>query len=196
MGLLGETDELRKWYGGQVQHRATLFEDDGGRFAVRLEPLEKRRSYRIARDLGSRRVLQLCIPDKFLKRMAKVKQFLRQKFVLCGRVYIPLHPKDNSVYMIETDENYGGRIAQMWCGDQYRLSFHQFVQRHNPLDLNADQVRECLTPSPGFTACTHLVMQPISKWCTRFSIGFSTSIPVLEFRQQNVEILADIIGWF
>ena len=37
-----------------------------------------------------------------------------------------------------------------------------------------------------------MVIQPISKWATRFDLGLSTSIPVLEFAADDVDYIEDI----
>ena len=65
--------------------------------------------------------------------------FLKQKFVVCGRVFVPFHAKESNVYMIETNENVD-RISKAAYGDQHRLSFKQFVNEYNPLELNYGQV--------------------------------------------------------
>ena len=102
--------------------------------------MEKRRSHRLARYLGSRRIIQLRIPDELvMKQLSEVQSYLSQKFVLCGRIYVPLHAKDSSVYMIETNEDYE-RQPGSWCGDEHRRPFADVVSWHNPLNLNKNQV--------------------------------------------------------
>ena len=139
LGLMGEWYGDQDWHGGQIQQLARLVES-GKTFKIRLEPMEKRRSHRFARYLGSRRIIQLRIPDELvMKQLPALQSYLSQKFVLCGRIYVPLHAKDNSVYMIETNENYE-RQPGSWCGDEYRRSFADVVSWHNPLNLNKNQV--------------------------------------------------------
>lgn len=141
LGLMGEWYGDPDWYGGQVQQIARL-KSDGPTFTpyVCLEPLEKTRSNRFARFLGSRRILQIRVSkDLLMRETSKIREFLCQKFILCGRVYVPFHATENSIYMLETDENWE-RIPDKSCGDQYRMSFGEFVAWHNPLDLNCNQV--------------------------------------------------------
>ncbi|KAF8648909.1 hypothetical protein AX16_006144 [Volvariella volvacea WC 439] len=173
VGLMGGWQKDQDWYGGKIQQLARLVRDRSkGSFAIQLLPMEKRRSYRFARFLGSRRILQLKVPDEVVNNdNERVRQWLRRKFIICGRVFMAFHSKDSSVYMMETDENYERETAT-WCGDQYRLSFSQFIHWHNPFDLNQNQ--------------------PISKWSARFAIGFSDTVPGLEFRSKNIFMIDDI----
>ncbi|KAF8053860.1 hypothetical protein FPV67DRAFT_1703475 [Lyophyllum atratum] len=82
LGLMGTWYEEPDWYGGQIQQLARLAPHNGS-YKVHLDPVEKRRSYRLARFLGSRRVLQLRIPDDMAKQESPaIKEFLLQKFIL------------------------------------------------------------------------------------------------------------------
>lgn len=140
LGLMGEWKGDPNWHGGQIQQLARLVRYQGS-YKVHLEPMEKRRSYRLARFLGSRRILQLRVPGELVKKESDaLKNYLLQKFILCGRVFVPFCSKDSGVYLVETDENYQ-RCMVMDFGDQFRRSFSEIIQWHNPLDLNKDQVR-------------------------------------------------------
>ncbi|KAG6878945.1 hypothetical protein C0992_006382 [Termitomyces sp. T32_za158] len=115
---------------------------------------------------------KLKIPKDLIHAENKqLKEFMRHKFILCGRVFVPFFAKDHAVYLVETAEDYE-RCAADWAGDQFRMSFKDIINWHNPLDLNLNQ--------------------PINKYATRFSLVFSTSIPALEFKQENVEIISDM----
>jgi hypothetical protein len=35
------------------------------------------------------------------------------------------------------------------------------------------------------------VLQPIRKWAARFDLGFSTSVPVLEFKLEDIHFIDD-----
>ena len=127
------------WHGGQLQQLARLVKSEKT-FKIQLEPIEKRRSHRFARYLSSRRMIQLRIPDELvMKELPAVRKYLSQKFVLCGRIFVPLHAKDNSVYLIETNEDYE-RQPGSWCGDEHRRPFSDVISWHNPLHLNKKQV--------------------------------------------------------
>jgi RNA-dependent RNA polymerase len=100
--------------------------------------MQMTRSHRFARFLGSRRLLQIKLSAS-RRDVAHERQFLLQKFVLCGRVFIPFSTKDGKVYLMETDENYE-RSAVPIQGDHYRISLQDFVRWHNPMDFNRNQV--------------------------------------------------------
>ncbi|KAF8167315.1 RNA dependent RNA polymerase-domain-containing protein [Crassisporium funariophilum] len=173
LGLMGEWKGVPEWYGGQIQQLARLVKV-GDSMKVLLEPMEKRRSHRFARFYGSRRFLQLRIPDDLLKTQNKaVKEFLVAKFILCGRVFVPFHSKDGGLYMVETNEDFG-RQSQRWCSDHHRLSYRDFINWHNPLFMkkNASQI--------------------ISKYVTRFALGLSNSVPALQFETDNIMYITDI----
>lgn len=69
LGLMGKWYDEEDWYGGQIQQIARLAKGENGAYQIQLEPMEKRRSYRFARYLGSRRMLQLKIPDDWVMRL-------------------------------------------------------------------------------------------------------------------------------
>lgn len=141
LGLMGSWEGDNDWYGGQIQQLARLAEDGKTKtFKILLEPMEKRRSHRFARFCGSRSMLQLRIPVKLLQeKNSQIKTALNRKFVLCGRIFVPFHSKDNSLYMVETNEDVF-RKSQAWCDDNHRQSFSEFINWHNPLEHNSNQV--------------------------------------------------------
>jgi RNA-dependent RNA polymerase len=96
------------------------------------------RSHRFARYLGSRRLLQIKIGDVYADLSAE-REFLEQRFILCGRVFRPFAVKDGKVYAAEVNENYC-RNSDNREGDQYRCSLEDIVGWHNPLYLNSGQV--------------------------------------------------------
>ncbi len=141
LGLMGRWREQDDWFGGRIQQIARLSKPGkSDHYQIHLEPMEKRRSHRFARYCGSRRILQLRIPKKLiLAESAKLKIFLQGKFILCGRVFIPFHAKDHSLYLVETNEDWE-RTSQRECGDGNRLSLADFINWHNPPEYNYKQV--------------------------------------------------------
>ncbi|KAH9486232.1 RNA-dependent RNA polymerase 1 [Psilocybe cubensis] len=170
---LGLNQSNQNWYGGQIQQLARLIGENGN-YKIILEPMEKRRSHRFARFYGSRRFLQLRIPEQTLQKEShQVVKFLTRSFVLCGRIFVPFHSKEGSLYMVETDQNYG-RLSMDFFGDQYRMPFCKFINWHNPL------------------AEPKNYNQTITKYATRFAIGLSNSVPALEFQAKNIIFIDDI----
>ncbi|KAK0234147.1 RNA dependent RNA polymerase-domain-containing protein [Armillaria fumosa] len=171
LGPMGDFEGETHWYGGRIQQIGHLIQINKKDFKVELQPLEMRKSTRFTRYLGSRRVLQLRVSDNLLmKAETEVREFLAQKFVICGRIFVPWVPKEGSLYLVEGNENYE-RMGQKWCGDQYRLSYPAILEWHNPALLNSKQ--------------------PIAKYVTRNTLGLSTSIPGLIFEERNILEIAD-----
>ena len=184
LGLYGDwahfpaTDCFPDWYGGRVVQHARLVQDvRPGGFKVQLEPMEYRKdSTRIARFLGSRRVLHLGVADSLLfKDEHGLKQFLNQKFILCGRVFVALKSKEGKVYMVEVNEDYE-RQAWLKEGDNKRKTFQEIIDWHNPMGRNMKQVcstgwcclqqvddcccfRQCRSGLQGLTLGFHLLSQ-------------------------------------
>ena len=81
----------QKWYGGKIQQVARLSEAENGSFQLTLTKMESRKSNRFARFLSSRRLLQVSIGKQLVNdRKEDVDAFFKQKFVLCGRVFVAL----------------------------------------------------------------------------------------------------------
>ncbi|OSD01194.1 hypothetical protein PYCCODRAFT_1392370 [Trametes coccinea BRFM310] len=177
LGLQGEWETAEDWYGGKIQQVARL-EEQQGTLRLVLSPMEMRKSTRFARFLGSRRILQISIPQSMRYAQAdKLKEFLMNKFILCGRVFVAFGAKDSKVFLMETNEDYerGRRVP----GDDQRLSLEEFIAWHNPMDKNGNQA--------------------VSKWATRFDLGLSVSVPVLSFNPKYMyniddEVVNKVIG--
>jgi RNA-dependent RNA polymerase len=132
----GETD----WHGGRIIQIARLFKQQNGDICIQLEGLEyQRASTRFSRFLGSRRILRVNVSSDLLYDEEKVRSFFLKKFVLCGRVFVPLRPKDSKVYLVEIREDHE-RSPNAKEGDDRRLSFEDIVKWHNPLGTNRKQV--------------------------------------------------------
>ncbi|KAG8219296.1 RNA dependent RNA polymerase-domain-containing protein [Butyriboletus roseoflavus] len=166
LGGMGPWKGKDGWYGGRIQQVGRLVRAHG-RFLIHLEKPEIRRSHRFSRYLGSRRILQVRVADDLLYKHGDDVRLLlsSSKFILCGRVFLPFHAKEGSMYLIETNQDFE-RSASSQDGDQFRISLKDFICWHNPLGSND--------------------RQPISKWSTRWALGLSTSIPTIEFEPQYI----------
>ncbi|KAF5377742.1 hypothetical protein D9757_009386 [Collybiopsis confluens] len=176
LGLMGNWQSAGNWFGGQIQQIVTLEEDELKRLRLRLEPLEMRRSTRLTRKLGSRRVLQVRIADDFLRDAAKARivKFLARKFILNGRVFVPTPPKESAVYLVEIDEDFE-RAPSIKLGDDRRKSLGEILEWHNPMALNSNQAR---------------IYYP----ATLAALALSNSVPALIFEVQNIHFIDDIIA--
>ena len=146
LGLKGEWQGKRDWYGGQIQQVVRLSKPNG-EFRYRLDQPSMQRSNRFARFLGSRRILQIKLSkDVQYAKDSSLPEHLSSRFLLCGRVFAPFASKDSSVYMMELNED-AGRSPDRHQGDDTRLSLWDFIEWHNPLSLNMKQVRSMCDPS-------------------------------------------------
>ncbi|KAI0829054.1 RNA dependent RNA polymerase-domain-containing protein [Trametes gibbosa] len=164
LGLQGEWMEAEDWYGGKVQQVA-LLEEGGNSLHLVLGLMETRKSCRFARFLGSRRLIQVSVSREMLRTHGDtLKDFFKQKFILCGRVFVAFGMKEGKIFLMETQEDYerGSRVLS----DARRMSLEEFVNWHNPLDKNGNQA--------------------VSKWTTRFDLGLSISVPALAFAPDNM----------
>ncbi|KAJ6501107.1 RNA dependent RNA polymerase-domain-containing protein [Mycena vitilis] len=173
LGLMGSFEGVPDYYGGNLKLTVRLLDMGENQIpGVRLEPPEMSGSHHLARELGSVSVLAL----RDDKDGALARHWACRKFILCGRTYVALPPKDKKVYLIETDEDHE-RDAQAWCGDQHRVSYDEYLRKNNPLHLNGDQ--------------------PLAKYFTRLNLYLSTSIPALELDSKNMFFIGDgyADGW-
>ncbi|KAF7966382.1 hypothetical protein HWV62_38905 [Athelia sp. TMB] len=106
LGLMGEWKGVPNYYGGKVQQKLRLNKGSAG-YYLTPEPLEMTRSYRFARYLGSRRLLQIRLDEKLLQQERdEIAEFLAKDFVICGRTFRPFTSKEESVYLVETTRDY------------------------------------------------------------------------------------------
>ena len=88
-------------------------------------------------------MIRLAVPESI--RKDRLSDFLAQRFVLCGRVFVALRPRESKggnawkVYLIEVSENVDRR-PKASEGDHRRLTLREFVRWHNPVELNRKQV--------------------------------------------------------
>ncbi|KAL0578252.1 hypothetical protein V5O48_003747 [Marasmius crinis-equi] len=176
LGLMGEWHGTDKWFGGRVQFVATLEQAKDKKYGFQLEQIEMKRSNRVARALGSRRVIQIRIGKVNLnstEERVNVTDFLSQRFVLNGRVFLVIPPKDDVLYAIEVNADYERR-SQMQLGDHLRWTLGQFLDWHNPLECNDKQA--------------------VAKYFARIALGLSVSVPAIEFQCDRIKYIPDIVA--
>jgi RNA-dependent RNA polymerase len=136
LGCMGEFDGVPNWYGGRIQHRAQIVQENGT-FGLRLcQPEMDGTSRMMYRLLGSRRFIQVGLKefdDSPLEgeskdeRLERLKKWLRHPFVLLGRVYKFFYKKENVIFLYETDENYERKCSTKQ-GDYKRKSLENIIQ--------------------------------------------------------------------
>lgn len=117
--------------------------------------------------------------------------FKNQGLVINGRVFRAFYARSNAVHLVETNEG-SFRAADPLLGDLSRGSLKDFIEWHNPLYANPSQVR---FPSVIFLRLLlrhGLSLETLTKWASRFALGFSDSQPGLSFSPANILFIPDI----
>ena len=139
LGLRGEWKGVPDWYGGRIEQVVRLSKSNG-QFTYRLDRPDRKKSTRFARFLGSRRIIKVKLSkDLLYEKGDSVRDHLSGPFVLCGRVFVPFASKEGNTYIMEVNED-KDRTPDSTQGDDNRMSLWDFIQWHNPLDLNQNQV--------------------------------------------------------
>ncbi|KAG9048971.1 hypothetical protein FS837_011522 [Tulasnella sp. UAMH 9824] len=166
LGLCSRSDDtadlgMGTWWGGRIEQRAVMVKNTTApksmcngdpasniSWGIRLfHHAVKGKSCRFTRKFGSRRFIQLAIPDfKKLTREERnsLKKELFKPHLLHGRIFRAFSAHDGTVRLIETDEDYE-RVARPEVGDSRRLSFRKFLDWFNPLERNATQASHLST---------------------------------------------------
>ena len=114
---------------------------DKSRIIWTLSPLKLGRSNRAMRAFGSRRLLQVKIAKTLFQKKLIVEGYLRNKFVLNGRIFETIWLKDDSAYLLETGD-YRDSICRSSLTNVGRVDLMGFLNWHNPVAFNSNQVRE------------------------------------------------------
>ena len=105
LGLCREWEGDPSWYGGKICQIASVVETEDG-FTIHLRTMMKHPSNRFTRYFGPCCMLQVKLPkDKVMQWQSDdVRIFMQNKFVLCGRIFVPFAAKDGKVFLMETNE--------------------------------------------------------------------------------------------
>jgi RNA-dependent RNA polymerase len=147
---LGFSTDNPEWFGGKVEFRGQL--QDGGpsnpyAYKVVLEKPQIGASCRFTRRFGSMSFLRVKVPDMFLNRPNnRLTDFFSRPFILNGRVFQTFYAKDDNMFLFRTNEIFkGGSIQAPGSSSQARgFSFQEFLDWHNPLELNTNQASSIL----------------------------------------------------
>jgi RNA-dependent RNA polymerase len=201
---------IGQWWGGRVEQVAVLrrVEKKRNPLVIRSkdnEPppeytVELRqhrvhgKSHRFARRWGSRRFIQLRLPDPlFQNDRTHLQAYLNQPFILHGRIFRAFFASEGVVHLVETSENWQ-RASIGGMGDNDRISLHEFLNWHIPLSLNSEQVKNLRPKAENLL--TIPMFQLMSKLCSRFKLGLSTSIPAVIFDTENIVEIPDLCKSF
>lgn len=135
------------FYGGQVQFRGTLSLPRGAKIPIlKLEAPTLGPSTQFGRRLGSKSLFRIKLSREvqWMNPMALLNYF-RRPFIICGAVFRSFYSKENNIFLVKTNERWDG--TSVLPNDQAELgvmSFMDFINWHNSLELNCNQVSELL----------------------------------------------------
>jgi len=142
---LGNNPNCPGWYGGKVRFSGRLqvvSEDENGKknakksFKIVLDDCALWTSFRHARRWGSWSYLRVKVPSQaFYDSKLGLDSFFKKTFLFWGCVFRACYAMGDNVFFYWTNEVYGK--SETIPG---RLSLEEFIQWHNPLDFNKNQV--------------------------------------------------------
>ena len=142
-----QNDEPLKWYGGQVLFHAKLHNTSSRdskslnpTYKFTLEPAELSFSHSFARRFGSKHFLRLKLTKTALNNSAKLLDYLRRPLILCGGVFRAFFAKSHNVFYVKTNEGTNGDSILSNAPIPGIMSFLDFINWNNPIDLNSKQV--------------------------------------------------------
>ncbi|KAF6762282.1 RNA dependent RNA polymerase-domain-containing protein [Ephemerocybe angulata] len=159
-GAMGyEPDGLPSaWYGGKIQFRGVLHLSKPGEFSLKIEKPTLGPSCEISRRFGSMSLFRIKVAKSAKNDSQKAYEYLCRPFVFCGSVFRAFYAKDDTAFLIKTNEVWNGKGSIGFRSNSSRnMSFMGFIEWFNSLSGNNKQ--------------------PMAKWASRFTLGLSTSIP-------------------
>ncbi|CAA7271027.1 unnamed protein product [Cyclocybe aegerita] len=167
---LGNNPNQPDWYGGKVEFRGRLSQQDGNvGYKITLESCCLGASSRFTRRFGSWSFLRVKIPTQIFFSHNDLERFFQRSFVIWGKVFRACYAKDDNVFFYWTNE-----IYPMGKPLLNRMSFHDFIMWHNPLQQNSNQL--------------------MTKWAARLPLGFSNSLPGPRLLQENILPEEDVVS--
>jgi len=134
---LGNNPKYPGWYGGKVQFQGKLkaLEGPSNEYRITLDTCSIGPSSRFTRRFGSWSFLRVKVPKKvFFAGNENLIAYLKRPFVIWGQIYRACYAKDQNVFFYQTNELFPTGL------DPGRLSLLDFLDWHNPLEPNSDQV--------------------------------------------------------
>ena len=113
-------------------------------YKLKLQPAELSSSHSFARRFGSKHFLRLKLTKPVLNSNNKqLLNYLRRPLILCGSVFRAFYAKESNVFYVKTNEVTNGKSI-LSNGSVAGMSFLEFINWHNPIELNSRQVSESL----------------------------------------------------
>jgi RNA-dependent RNA polymerase len=152
-GGLGFNPDFPGWHGGKAHFCARLKNigtAKAPRYRVILERAVLGPSCLFTRRFMSKRFLTIKVSKQILNNPDNgLLDLFLQPFILTGRVFRAWYAKDDNIFMIETDEMLDGdtiSASRRPASPTGPCSLNDFLEWHNPLLLNTNQVYSVSTP--------------------------------------------------
>ncbi|RXW15104.1 hypothetical protein EST38_g10750 [Candolleomyces aberdarensis] len=165
-----------EFYGGQVQFRGTLsLPRDAKEPTLKLEAPTLGPSTQFGRRFGSKSLFRIKLSKEalWMNSMALLNYF-RRPFIICGFVFRSFYSKEDNVFLIKTDERWDGTNVLQADGESGVMSFMDFINWHNSLELNCNQA--------------------MAKWASRTALGLSNSAPGVLLPRDSIKFIPDIVN--
>jgi len=141
-----------------------------------------------ARRFGSKHFFRLKMTKSLNRNPDKMLQFLQRPLLLCGFVFRAFYAKESNIFYVKTNEFTDGTTVVPTKVHPGIMPFMEFLDWHNPIELNSDQVQFCqfdAQESSNF-------FQKMAKFVSRFALGLSNSVPGLMIDRSNIHFIDDI----
>lgn len=145
-----EKGEYLNWYGGKILFHGKLYDaaakgckKPDKKYKLQLERAELGPSYMFARRFGSKNFFRLKLTKQVLnKNSDDLLNYLRRPLILCGSVFRAFYAKDANVFYVKTNECTDGEtVPEDGPPIPGVKSFLEFLEWHNPLRYNNNQVQ-------------------------------------------------------
>ena len=192
-----EDKESLGWHGGQVLFHAILINTTTDKkscnpqYKITLQPAELSSSHSFGRRFGSKHFLRMKLAKNVLnKHTKKLSEYLHRPLILCGSVFRAFFSKESNVFYVKTNEGTDGKSILSNVFVPNIMSFWEFINWHNPIELNSKQVSKNLWISADFPL--NNLDQTMAKYASRFALGLSNSVPGVMLEPPNLRFIEDI----
>ena len=140
-----ENKEPLGWHGGRVLFHAKLRnisrDSKDLQYKLTLEPAELSSSHSFARRFGSKHFLRVKLTKGVLNKNSKqLLDYLQRPLLLCGSVFRAFLAKESNAFYVKTNERTDGKSILSNAPVPGVMSFLEFIDWHNPIELNSEQV--------------------------------------------------------
>ena len=161
-------------------------------YKLTLEPAELSSSHSFARRFGSKHFLRMKLTKGVTNKHSKeLLDYIRRPLILCGSVFRAFFAKESNVFYVKTNEGTDGKSILSNVSVPGVMSFLEFINWHNPIELNSKQVSKRLwiiIDSPPLNNFE----QTMAKYASRFALGLSNSVPGIMVDPSNLHFIEDI----